>query len=109
MPEPVPDELAGTSVVVTRARAQASGLVQRLAALGAVVVELPVIAIEDPVDGGAALDAAAGRLVAGAYEWVVVTSANAVTRLVDALGGRVVPPATRWAAVGTSTARSLEA
>jgi uroporphyrinogen III methyltransferase/synthase len=94
-------------VVVTRARAQASGLVQRLTGLGAVVVELPVIAVEDPVDGGAALDAAADRLVAGAYEWVVLTSANAVGRLADALGGRDVPAATRWAAVGTSTARSL--
>jgi len=108
-PAPPPDALVGTTVVVTRARAQASALVQRLTALGADVVELPVIAIEDPIDGGAALDAAAGRLVAGAYEWVVVTSTNAVTRLVDALGGRTAPAATRWAAVGTSTARALMA
>ncbi len=94
-------------MVVTRARAQASGLVERLTARGADVVELPVIAIEDPLDAGAALDAAAERLVAGAYEWVVVTSANAVTRLVNALGGRATPAGTHWAAVGASTARSL--
>jgi uroporphyrinogen III methyltransferase/synthase len=106
-PAPAPDALVGTRVVVTRARAQASGLVLRLTGLGATVVELPVIAIEDPVDGGAALGAAADRLVAGAYEWVVVTSTNAVTRLVDALDGRSAPAATRWAAVGTSTAHSL--
>ena len=107
LPAPAPDALVGTRVVVTRARAQASGLVQRLTGLGAEVVELPVIAIEDAVDGGAALVAAADRLVAGEYEWVVFTSSNAVTRLVDALGGRAAPAATRWAAVGTSTARAL--
>ena len=94
-------------MVVTRARAQASALVERLRDLGADVVELPVIAIEDPADGGAALAAAAERAVAGAYEWVVVTSANAVSRMVDALGGRDLPASTRWAAVGTSTAKAL--
>jgi uroporphyrinogen III methyltransferase/synthase len=93
--------------VVTRARAQASSLVGRLTELGAVVVELPVIAIEDPEDGGEALAAAADRAVAGVYEWVVVTSTNAVSRMVDALDGRVLPSSTRWAAVGTSTAKAL--
>jgi uroporphyrinogen-III synthase len=94
-------------VVVTRARAQASRLVVWLDDLGADVVELPVIAIEDPEDGGEALAAAADRAVAGAYEWVVVTSTNAVSRMVDALGGRALPASTRWAAVGTSTAKAL--
>ena len=107
MPAPAPGSLTGRSVVVTRARAQASGLVRRLADLGADVVELPVIAIEDPADRGAALAAAADRAVAGAYEWVVVTSGNAVARVVDALGGRALPASTRWAAVGTSTAKAL--
>ncbi len=46
-------------------------------------------------------------MVAGHYEWVVVTSANGVSRVVDALGGRDVPASTRWAAVGASTAKSL--
>jgi uroporphyrinogen-III synthase len=78
-----------------------------LADLGASVVELPVIAIEGPVDGGVALTAAAGRVAAGEYDWVVVTSSNAVSRMVDALGGRPPPAATRWAAVGRSTARAL--
>jgi uroporphyrinogen-III synthase len=99
--------LAGRTVVVTRARAQASVLVDRLTGLGAVVVELPVIAIEDPADGGTALRAAADRVAAAGYEWVVVTSANAVARIVDALDGRRVPAATRWAAVGSSTAKAL--
>ena len=109
LPAPAPGALTGTRVVVTRARAQASGLVRRLADLGAAVVELPVIAIEGPADGGAALAAAADRTVAGGYEWVVLTSANGVARLVDALGARPVPAATRWAAVGTGTAKALMA
>lgn len=107
VPVPTPGCLAGRSVVVTRARAQASGLVQLLASLGADVVELPVIAIEDAADGGAALAAAADRVVAGTYRWVVVTSANGVARMVDAVGERSLPAPTRWAAVGTSTAKAL--
>ncbi len=107
MPAPAGRSLTGRSVVVTRARAQASDLVMSLTDLGADVVELPVIAIEDPDDEGAALAAAADRALAGAYEWVVVTSANAVARLVDVLDGRDLPASTRWAAVGTSTAKAL--
>ena len=99
--------LAGRRVVVTRTRAQASALAARLSELGATVVELPVIAIEDPPDGGRSLDAAADRVVAGAYEWVVLTSTNAVDRLLAVLGDRTAPPAVRWAAVGAGTARRL--
>ncbi len=72
------------------------------------MVELPVIAVIDPADGGEALGHAADRLASGAYEWVVFTSANAVSRLVARLGERIVPPTTSWAAVGTGTARALE-
>ena len=100
--------LAGRSVVVTRARGQASALVERLTGLGAAVVELPVIAIADPDDGGRALAEAADRAVAGSYRWIVVTSANAVPRLLAALAGREVAPWTRWAAVGAATARALD-
>ena len=107
VPEPSAGSLAGRSVVVTRARAQASTLVARLSDLGADVVELPVIAIEDPEDLGKALAASADRAVEGAYEWVVVTSTNAASRMVDALDGRTLPASTRWAAVGTSTAKAL--
>ena len=94
-------------MVVTRARVQGSELVDRLEGLGATVVELPVIAIEGPDDGGTALSAAADRLVAGSYRWVAVTSSNAVSRLLDALGDRAVPGGVRWAAIGTATARGL--
>ena len=98
-PAPTSGALTGKRIVVTRARSQASGLVQRLADLNATVVELPVIEIEGPADGGAALAASADRLADGAYAWVVVTSANAVVRMFEALDGRPVadaaaPPAT---------------
>jgi len=93
--------------VATRSQAQTSALVDRLAALGAAVVELPVIAIEDAADGGAALAESADRLVAGDYAWVAFTSANAVSRFLAALEGRAVPVTVQWAAVGAATARRL--
>ncbi|MDA8276365.1 MAG: uroporphyrinogen-III synthase [Actinomycetota bacterium] len=104
-----PFPLAGTTVVVTRARAQAATLVARLEVAGATVVELPVIALADPSDGGAALRGAADALVVGAYDWVALTSANGAARLAAALAGRPVPATTRWAAVGVATARALAA
>ncbi|HEY3241495.1 MAG TPA: uroporphyrinogen-III C-methyltransferase, partial [Acidimicrobiia bacterium] len=77
--------LFGRTVVVTRAREQASDLVERLHHLGAETVELPVIEIGDAADGGAALTAAAGMV--GDYDWLAFTSANAVERFFAALGG----------------------
>jgi uroporphyrinogen III methyltransferase/synthase len=61
--------LFGRTVVVTRAREQASDLRARLEGLGAEVLELPAIAIEP-------LDFALPDL--SAYAWVVFTSANGV-------------------------------
>ena len=101
--------LFGKRIIVTRAREQASGLVERLHELGAATVELPVIEIAEPSDGGVALRDAAGRV--GGYDWVTFTSANAVTRFFAALGevgsdtralggGRV-------AAIGPGTADAL--
>ncbi len=100
--------LFGRRVVVTRARTQASELARHLADLGARVLEVPTIRIDAPSDGGAGLDRAAAGLRAGAYRWIVFTSANAV----DALMSRV-PDARRLggvslAAVGPATAAALE-
>jgi uroporphyrinogen-III synthase len=97
--------LAGRAIVVTRAAEQASTLVQRLAALGATVVEVPTIAIADPPDGGAALRAAVGRL--GPQDWVVVTSANGARRLAEAVGAGASLPTVRLVAVGPGTAAAL--
>ncbi len=102
-----PGPLAGRRVVVTGDASRTSGLDGRLSPLGAEVVRLPVLALADPPDGGAALARAAERLVEGEFDWVVVTSANAVDRLRAALGDREVASSVRWAAVGPSTGAAL--
>jgi uroporphyrinogen III methyltransferase/synthase len=97
--------LFGRRVVVTRAREQASGLAERLRALGAEVVHLPTIRIADPADGGAALAAAATR--ARDYDWVAFTSANAVERFFAHLNDARALADVRVAAVGQATALAL--
>ncbi len=101
--------LLGRRVVVTRAREQASGLVARLAAAGARVVEAPTIAVADPADGGAALARAGSELAAGRYDWVVFASANAVTRLLAVLRDARDFGGCRIAVVGPGTAVPLAA
>ena len=66
------------------------------------MVELPVIALVDSADEGAALIAATDRAVDGGYDWIVVTSPNGAYRVVDALRGRPFPG--RIAVVGPKTA-----
>ena len=91
--------LHGRRVVVTRARAQASSLVERLRDLGADVDECAVIRIE-PLDGP--------PIDAGAYGLVCVTSPNAPRLLVERCGGdaRALAGAT-VAAIGPGTAAAL--
>ncbi|MDA8291925.1 MAG: uroporphyrinogen-III C-methyltransferase [Actinomycetota bacterium] len=97
--------LAGWRVLVTRAADQGAALADRLASLGARPVELPVIEIVDPADGGAALREAATR--AGAFEWVVVASSNAADRLLDAVRDARSLAGTKVAAIGPATAAAL--
>jgi uroporphyrinogen III methyltransferase/synthase len=103
--------LFGRRVVVTRTRAQASQLAAALREAGAEPVEVPVIALDEPRDGGAALRAAALGL--GTYDWVVVTSPNGATRLLEsvaATGGDARTFAgARVAAIGPGTAAALAA
>ncbi len=92
--------LAGRSVAVTRARAQASALAGRLRALGAHVVEAPAIRIE-PI---------AARLPdLASFDLLCVTSPNGARRLLelarDARG--LAGPAI--AAIGPGTADALRA
>jgi uroporphyrinogen III methyltransferase/synthase len=99
--------LLGKRVVVTRAREQASGLVERLRLLGAETIEVPTIRIADPSDGSDGMRRAAEG-VAG-YDWVAFTSANAVERFVPLLrDARSFGPA-RIAAIGDVTADALAA
>jgi len=100
--------LSGRSVVVTRARAQAAALVEPLEALGAEVIAVPVIEIVDPPEP-ARLDDALRRL--GDYDWLVLSSANGVDRVLarlEALGlGVGALSAVRVAVVGAATAARL--
>ena len=97
--------LFGKRVVVTRARAQASGLAARLMELGAEVIEAPSIEIVDPADGGTALRAAVER-VAG-YDWLVLSSPNAVRRTFAEIPDARALAGVRIAAVGPGTAQAL--
>lgn len=98
--------LAGRTVVVTRATAQASTLVEALEARGARVVAVPVIAIAEPSDGGASLAAALADVAR--YDWLVVTSANGAERVAARLvAGAVDRAATRIAAIGPGTVDAL--
>ena len=99
--------LFGCRVVVTRAREQASMLSERLREQGASVVEVPVIEVTDPLDGGAALRAAAKRV--RDYDWLVLTSANGATRFLDQLRDARDLGGVRVAAIGPGTADVLRA
>lgn len=95
--------LAGRRIVITRARAQAAGLADKLAALGAEVIEFPTIEIQPPEDPQPLERAAAS---VSEYDWIIFTSANGVRAFMDrspelsAFAGRVcaIGPATRRAA-----------
>lgn len=67
--------LFGRRIVVTRTRHQAGALTRKLAELGADVIELPTIRIEEPLNR-----MAFGELVQDAhtYDWIIFTSPNGV-------------------------------
>jgi uroporphyrinogen-III synthase len=78
-PSIMPDQnllpLSGRRIAVTRARDQSSELAGKLTALGAEVVELPLIKVSKSV----ALQSLADVLLElGSYDWIVFTSANGV-------------------------------
>jgi uroporphyrinogen III methyltransferase/synthase len=117
--------LHGKRVVVTRARAQASGLAKTLRNLGAEVVELPAIRIE-PTIGSDEVKRAVERI--GDYSLIVLTSPNGVRLLFEAMrnagldaralggskkqqvgkvGSSAEHSGTTVAAIGPGTARAL--
>jgi uroporphyrinogen III methyltransferase/synthase len=100
--------LYGLRVVVTRARAQASGMAAALSALGADVVELPAIRIVPRIDS-AEVRGAVGAI--HSYALICMTSPNGVRLLFEALTGagldaRALANAT-VAAIGPGTAAAL--
>ncbi|MBB4634483.1 uroporphyrinogen-III C-methyltransferase [Longimicrobium terrae] len=102
--------LSGKRIVVTRARAQASGFAAELTALGAEVVQFPTIRVVPPADPAPLRDAV-GEIES--FGWIVFTSANAVERFWDALAasGRDARALSgvRICAVGPGTAAALNA
>lgn len=100
--------LWGQTVVVTRARQQASGLVSGLEKLGARVVQCPTIRVE-ALSETPELDAEIPLLMR--QEWVVFTSANGVEQFFKRLGAlsldaRAFGPAL-VAAIGPATSLAL--
>lgn len=74
--------LFGKRIVITRARAQASGLVSQLTRLGAHCIELPTIQITPPKDIQVLKTAI--EQISG-YDWLVFTSVNGVKFFFDTL------------------------
>ncbi len=74
--------LFGRKIVVTRAADQAQELSDRLHALGADAIELPVIALQPAADPEP-LDRAVGKL--SNYDWLIFTSVNGVRFFLDRL------------------------
>jgi len=100
--------LFGKKIVVTRSRAQASDFVEAIESLGAEAVEMPTIKIADPEDFGP-LDAAVDNI--GKFDWIVLTSVNAVGRFVDRLferGGDIRDlKGIKICAIGAATAEEV--
>ncbi len=105
-----PSPLSGWRVLIGRPAGRSTQLIRMLADEGAGAQAVPLIDVVPPEDS-AELDAALMTLAAGEPEWVVFSSVNAVSAVIDrasALGLRpAVPAGTRVAAVGPATARAL--
>jgi len=102
--------LFGKTFVVTRARAQASVLTEKLEMEGARVLEVPAIRIADP-DDFQPLDKAQQNL--SSYDWIIFTSANGVDLFFDRLfkNGKDARAfaSCKIAAIGSATADMLAA
>jgi uroporphyrinogen III methyltransferase/synthase len=101
--------LFGKRIVVTRAREQAGELSGKLRALGAEVIELPVITLR-PLDDYTALDNAIASLAD--YDWLIFTSTNAVEYFLDRLdvsGSDLRSLRAKICAIGPATRAAVEA
>lgn len=102
--------LLGSRILITRPRGQQGPLQQKLEQLGAEVIAIPTIEIAPP-DSYDSLDDALRTLAT--YDWLVLTSANAVEAMADRakqLGIPIHPPASlSIAAIGNATADAIRA
>jgi uroporphyrinogen-III synthase len=95
--------LLGKVIVNTRAEHQAQELTDLLEAKGAVVLPYPTIEIV-PVQDTAPLDQALTQAVEGAFDWLVLTSANTV----DILRQRLVALGAEGTALGVACQQGLK-
>lgn len=102
--------LGGKRVIVTRARAQASALTDELRALGADVLEYPVIRIERVPEEMKKLEEAVTQL--GDYTDLILTSTNGADLFFEALEAAGFDSRAlaglQITAIGPATARALE-
>lgn len=95
-------------ILITRPRAQADDLAEKLHAAGFEAILFPVIEIR-PIENNIALDRALEQL--SRYEWIVFTSVNAVNvvfeRLSSSLKKEVL--SVKFATIGPKTAKALRA
>ncbi len=102
--------LFGKRIVITRSRDQARELADELEQLGAQTIEAPIFRLA-PAEDPEAIDRAAASV--DAFQWVIFTSANAVTRFFAALlsGPRDMRALGNVSicAIGPTTADRLEA
>ena len=104
--------LFGKKVVVTRARAQASGFARRLRSLGAEAIELPAIRIEPVPTDDKRIDEAFNRFLDDQYDLICFTSANGVDAFFDLLRESKMDArdlaGLEVAVIGPGTSRALE-
>ena len=102
--------LFGKRIIITRSRDQAHELADKLELLGAQTIEAPIFRVA-PAEDPEAIDRAAASI--DGFQWVIFTSANAVTRFFGALmsGPRDVRALGRVSvcAIGPTTADRVEA
>jgi len=105
----VSSPLQGRSVVITRSHDQNESLRRLLEAQGAIVVEVPLLAIAEPDDEGRERDTVLQRF--HEFDWIVVTSPNGADRVAPFLSAAIAAGDTdhfpHIAVVGAATERSL--
>lgn len=104
-----PKPLTGVRVLVGRARRQAGALSSELKALGAEVLEIPLIEIRPP-DSYRPFDSALRRI--DEYDWLILTSVNGVEAVAARVKKLRVSPrqlaGLQIAAIGPATRREIE-
>lgn len=98
--------LAGKQVLTTGTPALAEGLRRAFTQRHAMVTHQPTITIV-PTDKADALDAVMADVRSGAYDWLIVTSENAVEPVLRASACGAGDLRTRIAAVGSQTTKAL--